>query len=114
MIPQTIIRGETADQTNPVPSNKETFTATPRHWCMIDIDSLSWDGDVNNQKAMLSSPIQQLPREFQSVGFWYHFSSSIGIKAGIRVHLWFWLERPCSDIAKDCSVKPEPLKVLTR
>ena len=95
---QTIIRGSlTEDQTNPVPRNKETFTATPRQWCMIDIDSLAWDGDINDQQAMLSYAIQQLPAEFQSVDCWYHFSSSMGIKAGIRVHLWFWLERPCSD-----------------
>jgi hypothetical protein len=46
---------------------------------------------------MLSYAIQQLPAEFQTVDCWYHFSSSMGIKAGIRVHLWFWLERPCSD-----------------
>ena len=64
---------------------------------MIDIDSLAWDGDINDQQAMLSYAIQQLPAEFQSVDFWYHFSSSMGIKPGIRVHLWFWLERPCSD-----------------
>ena len=38
---QTIIRGSlTTDQSNPVPHNKETFTSTPRQWCMIDIDSL--------------------------------------------------------------------------
>ena len=44
---QTIIRGSLIeDQSNPVPRNKETFTATPRQWCMIDIDSLAWDGDV--------------------------------------------------------------------
>ena len=37
---QTIIRGSlTTDQSNPVPRNKETFTSTPRQWCMIDIDS---------------------------------------------------------------------------
>ena len=95
---QTIIRGSlTIDQTNPVPRNKETFTATPRQWCMIDIDSLAWDGDIYDQKAMLLYAIQQLPIEFQSVYFWYHFSSSMGIKVGIRLHLWFWLERPCSD-----------------
>ena len=95
---QTIVRGSlTADQTNPVPRNKETFTATPRQWCMIDIDSLAWDGDINDQKAMLAHAIQQLPAEFQSVDYWYHFSSSMGIKAGIRLHLWFWLDRPCSD-----------------
>jgi hypothetical protein len=80
-----------------VPRNKETFIATPRQWCMIDIDSLSWDGDLSDQQAMVSYAIQQLPAEFQAAGCWYHFSSSMGIKAGINVHLWFWLERTCSD-----------------
>ena len=47
---------------------------------------------------MLAHAVQQLPSEFQSVDCWYHFSSSMGIKSGIRVHLWFWLDRPCSDI----------------
>ena len=102
---QTIIRGSlTTDQANPVPRNKETFTATPRQWCMIDIDSLAWDGDIYDQKAMLLYAIQQLPIEFQSVYFWYHFSSSMGIKVGVRVHLWFWLERPCSDHASSSIV----------
>lgn len=95
---QTIIRGSLIEgKTNPVPRNKTTFTATLRQWCMIDIDSLAWDGDINDQKAILAHAIQQLPAEFQSVDLWYHFSSSMGIKAGIRVHLWFWLDRPCSD-----------------
>jgi hypothetical protein len=95
---RTIIRGSLVEgKTNSVPRNKGTFTATPRQWCMIDIDSLAWDGDINDQKAILAHAILQLPAEFQAVDFWYHFSSSMGIKAGIRVHLWFWLERPCSD-----------------
>ncbi|MDB2529824.1 hypothetical protein N9X46_03715 [Paracoccaceae bacterium] len=64
---------------------------------MIDIDSLAWDSDINDQRTMLAHAIQQLPTEFQSVNYWYHFSSSMGTKAGIRVHLWFWLDRPCSD-----------------
>ena len=39
---RTIIRGSLIeDQTNPVSRNKETFTATPRQWCMIDIDSIA-------------------------------------------------------------------------
>jgi hypothetical protein len=39
----TVIRGSlTDDQSSPVPRNKEYFTATPRQWCMIDIDSLAW------------------------------------------------------------------------
>ena len=64
---------------------------------MIDIDSLAWDGDVSDQQEMVSYAIQQLPAEFQATDCWYHLSSSMGIKAGINVHLWFWLERTCSD-----------------
>ena len=59
---QTIIRGSLIeDQTNPVSRNKETFSATPRQWCMIDIDSLSWDGEISDQKAMLSTPFSSFP-----------------------------------------------------
>jgi hypothetical protein len=94
----TVIRGSlTEGQNNPVPRNKGTFIATPRQWCMIDIDSLAWDGDLSDQPAMLTYAIQQLPAEFQSADCWYHLSSSMGIKAGIRLHLWFWLDRSCSD-----------------
>ena len=55
---RTIIRGSLPEgKTNPVPRNKETFTATSRQWCMIDIDSLAWDCDINDQQAMLSYAI---------------------------------------------------------
>ena len=95
----TVIRGSlTDDQSSPVPRKMEYFTATPRQWCMIDIDSLAWDGDLSDQQEMVSYAIQQLPAEFQATDFWYHFSSSMGIKSGINAHLWFWLDRPCSDV----------------
>ena len=94
----TVIRGSLVDGKNsPVPRKMEYFTAIPRQWCMIDIDSLAWDGDLSDQQAMLSYAIQQLPAEFQSADCCYHFSSSMGIKSGINVHLWFWRERTCSD-----------------
>ena len=64
---------------------------------MIDIDSLEWGADINDRQAMLANAVHQLPIAFQSVDCWYHFSSSRGIKPGIREHLWFWLDRPCSD-----------------
>ena len=52
---QTVIRGSLIEgQANPVPRNKGTFSATPRQWCMIDIDSLAWDGDINDQQALHS------------------------------------------------------------
>ena len=60
----TVIRGlQTEGKNNQVPRNRETFTATPRQWCMIDIDSLAWDGDIGDQKAMLSYAAKQLPTE---------------------------------------------------
>ena len=94
-----VIRGSLIEaQRGPAPRNDKTFAATPRQWCMIDIDSLAWDGDLSDQQAMLSYAIKQLPAEFQFTDCWYHFSSSMGIKSGIRVHLWFWLDRPCSDV----------------
>ena len=78
----TVIRGSLIEgKTNIVSRNKETFSATARQWCMIDIDSLEWDGDINDQQAMLSYAIQQLRADFQSVDCWYHFSSSMGIDA---------------------------------
>jgi len=95
---KTIIRGSSnSDATGVVTRTKDQFRPAKRQWCMIDIESLDWGGDIHDQKAMLSYAIQQLPIEFQAVDCWYHFSSSMGIKSGIRVHLWFWLERPCSD-----------------
>ena len=94
----TVIRGVLKEsQSSTVPRDKETFTTKPRQWCMIDIDSLAWDGAFDNQQALVAHAVQHLPNEFQSSNCWYHFSSSMGIKAGIRVHLWYWLERPCSD-----------------
>ena len=87
---KAIIRGSLIkDPSGPVPRNKDTFVSLPRQWCMIDIDSLAWDGAFDNQQALVAHAVQHLPNEFQSSNCWYHFSSSMGIKASIRVHLWF-------------------------
>jgi len=77
-----------------VARQSQNFSSTPLQWCMVDIGSLPWDGDLQDYKATLAYASCQIPREFQQVNCWYHFSSSMGIKAGIRVHLWYWLERP--------------------
>ena len=65
----TIIRGSlVGGQNSPVPRNKETFTATPRHWCMIDIDGIAWNGNLSDQQAMLSYTIQQLLSDVSTQG----------------------------------------------
>ena len=94
---KTVIRGKVpSDASEIISRDKETIVASPRSWCMIDIDGLFWDGP-NDHVAMLNHAISHLPAEFQNTDCYYHFSSSMGIKEGIRVHLWYWLDRPCSD-----------------
>ena len=94
---KAVIRGlPLLPENEPVARQSQNFSSTSHHWCMIDIDSLPWDGDLHDHKAMLEYTSFHLPLEFQQADFWHHFSSSMGIKQGIRVHLWYWLERPCS------------------
>ena len=94
---KAVIRGlPLLPENGPVARQSQNFSSKSHHWCTIDIDSLAWDGDLQDHKAMLEYASCQLPPEFQQADFWYHFSSSMGIKPGIRVHLWCWLERPCS------------------
>jgi hypothetical protein len=70
-------------------------------WLCIDIDGLLFpDGlsDFNRfPTEMAKYAASMLPPEFHRVDFHFQFSSSIGIKEGIRIHLWFWLGRPISD-----------------
>ena len=94
---KTAIRGNVpSDESEIISRDKATILASPRSWCMIDIDGLFWDGP-NDHEAMLNHAISHLPAEFQNTDCYYHFSSSMGIKDGIRVHLWYWLDRSCSD-----------------
>ena len=94
---KTVIRGKVlSDASEIISRDKETILASPRSWCMLDIDGLFWDGP-DSHEARLNHAILHLPAEFQNTDFYYHFSSSMGIKEGIRVHLWYWLDRPCSD-----------------
>ena len=92
---KAVIRGlPLLPESEPVARQSQNFSTISHHWCMIDIDNLPWNGDLQNQKAMLEYASSQLPPEFQQADCWYHFSSSMGIKQGIRVHLWYWLNRP--------------------
>ena len=95
---KAVIRGEPLESGySPVPRTKANFKSAPRHWCMLDIDDLDCPADKTDPNTKIAYAIEQLPKEFLQTNFYYHFSSSMGIKPGIRVHLWFWLDRPCSD-----------------
>ncbi|MCP4315607.1 MAG: hypothetical protein GY789_06195 [Hyphomicrobiales bacterium] len=70
-------------------------------WICIDIDKLALPeefSDFNSyQNEIMAHTSQFLPPEFQGVNFHWQFSASMGVKPGIRVHLWYWLDRPVSE-----------------
>ena len=68
---KAVIRGLTLlPENKPVARQSHNFSTTSRHWCMIDIDSLPWDGDLHDHKAMLEYASLQLPPEFQQARTW--------------------------------------------
>ena len=83
-------------------SQEANFESCSRPWCLIDIDDISlplrFSDYQNNATEIVAHAVSHLPEEFRSVQCWYQFSSSMGIKKDkIRLHLWYWLARPCSD-----------------
>jgi hypothetical protein len=77
------------------------FEASARHWLCIDLDTLDLPAELLDFNAraddVVKHAISQLPAEFHDVDCWWQFSSSMGMKPGIRLHLWYWLDRPVSD-----------------
>lgn len=75
--------------------------SNPCQWLCIDIDRLELPENLNDfnrsRKEIAQHAASMLPFEFQDVDFHFQFSSRMGIKSGIRIHLWFWLDRPVTD-----------------
>ena len=106
-----VVRGELIDEANnsqirrcvrPRDGEEPTFKAAARRWCCIDIDEIDLPEHLAdfkiNREAIVAYTSSQLPEQFHNVQCWYQFSSNMGIKQGkVRLHLWYWLSRPCSD-----------------
>lgn len=71
---------------------------------MLDIDGVDARSGLTlselSNEQLVAEAVTHVPDEFQSAKCWYHLSSSMGIKPGIRVHLWYWLDRYVSDQEK--------------
>lgn len=52
---------------------------------------------VRDWALVCAASVATLPAEFQGITAWWQMTSSAGIKPGIRLRLWFWLDRPVSD-----------------
>lgn len=76
------------------------FDDQPLHAVMIDVDgyeSFAWDALTHTPEAVAEFVADRLPPDWQGCAYHWHVSSSFGhptkLDTGLRVHLWFWLDR---------------------
>lgn len=78
-----------------------SFRAHKCQWLCVDIDHLAPPNELphfNEQPNLVAEyAASHLSQEFHGVDFYWQYSGSMGIKPGIRIHLWFWLSRPITD-----------------
>ena len=75
-----------------------TLCERPRLWLANDVDSLPCRAEMNRRdlEACARIAVAALPAEFHGVRCIIQATGSHGIKPGIRVRLWHWLDRPVS------------------
>jgi hypothetical protein len=74
----------------------------PRRWMMIDVDGLDHDHQVDwstpeGCQAAATWLLGKLPMELRTAGHIWQCSSSAGHKPGVRMHFWFWIDRPMGE-----------------
>lgn len=92
------IRGQLNDEGKKSYVSREeiNFDDVPRHLIAFDVDSAetTYDPIFDTEAACVHWVEEHLPAEFQGASFVYQLTSSAGVKPGLRVRLWFWLETP--------------------
>lgn len=102
-----VIRGQKKPECTATPllrkSNGQgaTFNSASRRWLCVDLDDLPVPDNLSdfnaNAEKLVRYARSKLPPQFHHAACHWQFSSSMGMKPGLRLHLWFWLERPVSD-----------------
>jgi len=105
-----IIRGEPTEHVRPGMKVRRIKNAQPdgtppsfrevaRPYLMVDIDELEAPSSVNPVSLdAVEYAISKLPEEFRHVSTFFQFSANAGLKGQqIKLHLWYWLDRPVTD-----------------
>jgi hypothetical protein len=73
-----------------------TLKDVPRRWVALDFDSIAAPDDLDRRDLIACAKVaeQILPKEFHGRRAVIHATSSHMVKPGIRVRLWYWLDRP--------------------
>lgn len=89
-----------------------TVLAHAPQWLMIDIDDLDEPAGsdmLSDVQGCVEFAIGALPDEFQDATCFWQASGSAGLKPGIKLHLWYWLNRPVSDAEAKGWLKTAPV-----
>jgi len=80
---------------------KVNFAPAARRWLAADVDGVDEPAGLTfaAEPAAGAEYVRDalLPAAFEGAACWWQSTSSAGIKPGIRLRLWFWLDRPVSD-----------------
>jgi len=102
-----VVRGAVADPTRTKGvrrllyrdgNDDPTLVDTPKKWAALDFDGLprpDWI-DLSDLPGCACVAIRKLPNEFRNSRCLVQATASHGLKPGIRIRLWYWLDRPTS------------------
>lgn len=103
-----VVRGEPISGRNPQRIRRTNhahageppgFTSRPRRWLMVDVDNIPGQFELRTVEGV-DSAIQSAAKWLglpSGTGFHWQLSSSAGLKSGLSVHFWFWLDRPVEE-----------------
>jgi hypothetical protein len=77
-----------------------TIEPAAHHWIPLDLDSIDcpdWLDPVHEPDRTVEYVVSQLPKEFHGATCWWSFTSSQGLKSGIRIRLFFWADQALAD-----------------
>jgi hypothetical protein len=100
-----IVRGRIADLgrtrgvrrlLHPDENDPATLAEVPRRWLALDVDGIARPANVpaSDLVACAGIAVAALPPEFHDARCLVQATASHGFKPGLRLRLWYWLDRP--------------------
>ena len=77
-----------------------TLLPQARYWLALDMDSVPCPTGIDllfEPDRVVEYVVELLPEEFHGVSVFWAFTSGHGIKPGIRIRLFYWLDRALED-----------------
>lgn len=83
------------------PTEGPYYREVDHRWLMVDVDSGVLPADpwaiVDGRPRAVWAALELLPEAFRTAGVIWQWSNSAGFKHELKVHLWFWGNRPVCD-----------------